>query len=118
MGLFKRRPRTGVERLMAAAGLPTTGGEIPVRDLVMEVVRHSSGRVAATLAVAEDLLVEEDDLARVALAFLEDLQNAASHGVQGLLTIEDLLRVGLSDVVLYENATGVSMAAFGYHPKP
>jgi hypothetical protein len=162
---------------MAAARLPTAGGEIPVRDIAMDVVRRSSGRVAATLAVVEDLLAEEGDAARVALDFLEDLQNAASHGTVELLTTEELLplrgprtvdgwekvdqfwaavvawcdesgvelesseslravehpglrsimwpscrslvdgrRVRLSDVVHYENATGVTMAAFGYHP--
>jgi hypothetical protein len=162
---------------MAAAGLPTAGGEIPVRDVVMEVVRRHSGRVAATLAVVEDLLVEDDDASRVALEFLEDLQNAASHGVEDLLTTEELLplrgprtvggwesmdrfwtavvawcdengvelelsaslravenpglrlimsptcrslsdgrRVGLSEVVRYEMATGTPMTAFGHHP--
>ncbi|MFG2044963.1 hypothetical protein [Dactylosporangium sp. NPDC048998] len=177
MGLFKRQPPTPVKRLMAAAGLPTAGGEIPVHDVVMEVVRRSSQRIAATLVVVEDLLVEEGDMSRVALEFLEDLQNAASHGTDGLLTTEELLplrgprtvdgwesvdqfwatvvawcddngvelessaslravehpglrsimwpscrsladgrRVGLSDVVLYEKATGASMAAFGHHP--
>ena len=178
MGLFKRRPPTPVNRLMAAAGLPTAGGEIPVRDVAMEVVRRRSARVAATLAVVEDLLVEEGDASRVALEFLEDLQNAASHATEGLLTTEELLplrgprtvdgwelvdrfwaavvawcdqsgvelessaslhavehpglqlimwpscrslshgrRVGLSDVVRYEKATGTPMPAFGHHPK-
>lgn len=37
MGLFKRRPAAPVKRIMAAAGLPTAGGEIPVGDVVMEV---------------------------------------------------------------------------------
>lgn len=177
MGLFRRRTRTPVERLMAAAGLPTAGGEIPVRDIVMDVVRRGSGRVAAALDVVEELLAEQDDASRVGLEFLEYLQNAASHDAQGLLTIEELLplrgprtvdgweavdqfwaavvawcdqggvelessaslravehpglrsimwpscrsladgrRVGLSDVLRYEKATGVSMAAFGHHP--
>jgi hypothetical protein len=162
---------------MAAAGLPTAGGEIPVGDVVMEVVRRSSGRVAATLAVVEDLLVEEGNVSRGALEFLEDLQNAASHGTEGFLTTGELLplrgprtvdgwesvdlfwaavvawcdesgveldssaslravehpglrsvlwpscrsladgrRVGLSDVLLYEKATGATMANFGHHP--
>jgi hypothetical protein len=177
MGLFKRRPSTPVMRLMAAAGLPTAGGEIPVRDVVMQVVRRRSGRVAATLAVVEDLLVEENDASRVALEFLEDLQNAASHGAADLLTREELLplrgprtvsgwesvdrfwtavvawcdengvdlesnaslraienpdlrlimwptcrslndgrRVGLSEVVRYEMATGTPMTLAGHHP--
>jgi hypothetical protein len=176
LGLFKRRPPTPVKRLMAAAGLPTAGGEIPVRDVVMEVVRRRNGRIAATLAVVEDLLVEDDDASRVAMEFLEDLQNAASHGAEDLLTTEELLplrgtrtvggwesvdrfwtavvawcdetgvelessaslravenpglrlimwpasrslsdgrRVGLSDVVRYEMATGTPMTAFGHH---
>jgi hypothetical protein len=177
LGFFKRRPLTPVKRLMGAAGLPTAGGEIPVRDVVMEVVRRSSSRVAPTLAVVEDLLIEEGDASRVALEFLEDLQNAASHGTQGLLSTEELLplrgprtvgawesvdqfwaavvawcdesgvdlassaslhavehpelrsimwpssrsladgrRVGLSEVVRYEKATGAPMATFGHHP--
>ena len=91
VGLFKRRPSTPVGRLMAAAGLPVAGGEIPVRDVVMDVVRRRSGRVAATLAVVEELLVEEGDASRIALDFLEDLQNAASHGTEGLFTTEELL---------------------------
>lgn len=35
----------------------------------MEVVRRRSGRVAATLAVGEELLAEEDDVARAAQSF-------------------------------------------------
>src|SRR4051812_8555913 len=91
MGLFKRRPRSPVTRLMAAAGLPTAGGEIDMSHVVMEVLRRSSGRVAAALAVVEDMLAEDGDASRVALEFLEDLQNAASHGVQGLVTTAELL---------------------------
>ncbi|GAA2395637.1 hypothetical protein [Dactylosporangium salmoneum] len=177
MGLFKRRPQAPVKRLMAAAGLPTAGGEIPVGDVVMEVVRRDSGRVAATLAVAEDLLAVEGGASPVALSFLEKLHNAASHGTEGLLTVEELLplrgprtveawdmvdrfwaavvawcdehgmelassasmrvvshpglrtitwpalrsladgrQVGLSEVLQYELATGVSMVGFGQHP--
>jgi hypothetical protein len=177
LGLFKRRPQTPVKRLMAAAGLPTAGGEIPVRDVVMEVARCRSGRTAVALAVVEDLLGEDDDASRVALEFLENLQNAASHGAEDLLTTEELLplrgprtvggwdsvdrfwttvaawceengvglessgslravenpglrlimwptsrslsdgrRVGLSEVVRYEMATGTPMTAFGHHP--
>jgi hypothetical protein len=92
---------------MTAAGLPTAGGEIPVRDVVMEVVGHSSGRVAATLAVVEDLLVEEDGASRVALEFLEALQNAASHGAEGLLTTEELLPLrGPRTVSGWDQSTG------------
>ncbi|MFF5225428.1 hypothetical protein [Dactylosporangium sp. NPDC000521] len=76
---------------MAAAGLPTAGGEIPVPDVVMEVARRGSGRVAATFAVVEDLIVEEDYVPRVVLKFLEELQNATSHGTEGFLTTEELL---------------------------
>jgi len=76
---------------MAAARLPTAGGEIPVRDVVMEVVRRSSGRVAATLAVVEDLLIEQGEASHIALEFLEGLQNAASHETANLLTVEELL---------------------------
>lgn len=176
MRLFERRPPTGVKRFMAAAKLPTAGGEIPVPDIAMDVVRRSSGRIAATLAVVEDLLAEEGDGSLVALGFLENLQNAASHGTEELLTLEELLplrgprtvdawekvdqfwaavvawcdetgvelksseslrgvkhpglrstmwpssrslidgrRVGLSNVVLYEKGTGVSIDAFGHH---
>ncbi|WP_091345473.1 hypothetical protein [Micromonospora rhizosphaerae] len=61
MGLFKRRPLTPVGRLMAAAGLPTAGGEILVQDVVMDVVQRRSRRVTATLAVVEELLVEEGE---------------------------------------------------------
>lgn len=75
---------------MAAAGLPTAGGEIPVRDVVMDVVRRRK-RAARVLAVVEELLAEEGDARRVALSFLEDLQNAASHGVAGLVTTQELL---------------------------
>ncbi|MFC4147262.1 hypothetical protein ACFO0M_13490 [Micromonospora mangrovi] len=91
MGLFRRRPPTPVARLMAAARLPTAGGEIPVRDVVMQVVRRRSGRAAATLAVVEELLVQEGEAAQVAVEFLEDLQNAASHGTEGLVTTRELL---------------------------
>jgi hypothetical protein len=176
VGLFKRRPPSPVKRLMAAAGLPTAGGEIGMPHVVMEVVRRINGRVAATLAVVENMLAEEGDASRFAVEFLEDLQNAASHGMPGLVTTEELLplrgprtvdgwervdqfwaavvvwcdengvelnsseslrtvehpglrlimwpscrsladgrRVGLSEVVRYERATGVPMAAFGYH---
>lgn len=91
VGLFKRRSLSPVQRLMAAAGLRTTGGEIPVRDVVMDVVRRGSGRVTATLAVVEELLAEQGDASHIALDFLEDLQNAASHGTPGLFTTEELL---------------------------
>ncbi|MEV0128559.1 hypothetical protein AB0H83_08830 [Dactylosporangium sp. NPDC050688] len=91
MGLFKRRPSTPVKRLMTAAGLPTAGGEIPVGDIVMDVARRSSGRVAATLTVVEELLGEGGDAARAATGFLEDLQNAVSHGAEDLLTTAELL---------------------------
>ncbi|MDG6109885.1 hypothetical protein Daura_19270 [Dactylosporangium aurantiacum] len=90
MGLFKRRPATPVKRLMAAAGLPTAGGEIPVGDVVMEVARRGGGRAEAALAVVEELLGEGGDAARVATGFLEDLQNVASHGAQDLLTPAEL----------------------------
>ncbi|MFC0003589.1 hypothetical protein [Micromonospora siamensis] len=90
MGLFKRRSRTPVERLMSAAGLPTAGGEVPVRDVVMDVVRRNR-RVAAVLGVVEELLTGEGPAAEVAYDFIEDLQNAASHGIDGLLTTEELL---------------------------
>jgi hypothetical protein len=76
---------------MAAAGLPTAGGEIPMRDIVMDVVRRESGRVAASLGVVEELLAEDGDASQVALDFLEALQNAASHGTPGLLSTEELL---------------------------
>jgi hypothetical protein len=76
---------------MAAAGLPLAGGEIPVQAIVMEVTRRSSGRVAMTLAVVEDLLAEDGNASRAALEFLEGLQNAASHRTGGLLATEELL---------------------------
>ena len=90
VGLFKRRSLTPIERLMAAARLPTAGGEIPVRDIVMDVVARRK-RAATVLAVVEDLLAEDGDARRDALSFLEDLQNAASHGITGLLTTQELL---------------------------
>lgn len=91
MGLFKRRQRAPVERLMAAIGLPTAGGELPVRTIVMEVATRSQARAGAALAVVEDLLGMRDDAVQVALDFLEDLQNVASHRLEGLITAELLL---------------------------
>jgi hypothetical protein len=80
-----------VVRLMTAARLPAGGGEIPVSEIAMEVVRRESGRIKASLQVVEELLAEEGDAAQVALGFLEALQNSASHGSPDLLTIEELL---------------------------
>jgi len=91
VGLFKRRPLPPVVRLMASAGLPTAGGQLPMGDIAMEVVRPRGGRVAAVLAVVEDLLAEEGDASTVGLSFLESLQNVASHGVEGMLTTQELL---------------------------
>ncbi|MEV4417205.1 hypothetical protein [Catellatospora sp. NPDC049609] len=91
MKLFKRRPLPPVMRLMAAAGLPTAGGEIRLPDLAMEAAHRDNDRVAACLSVVEDLLAEEGDGPHVALKFLEVLQNAASHGVPELVTTEELL---------------------------
>jgi hypothetical protein len=91
VGLFKRRPVSATIRLMAAARLPTAGGEIPVGDIALDVVRRQSGRAAASLAVVEELLAEEGDAPQVALSFLEALQNSASHGSPDLLTVDELL---------------------------
>jgi len=91
VGLFKRRSVSPVIQLMAAARLPTGGGEIPLRDIALEVVRRDSGRVAACLQVVEELLAQEGEASPVALKFLEALQNAASHGVRDLLTLDELL---------------------------
>jgi hypothetical protein len=41
--------------------------------------------------VVEDLLGDQGDAARVALDFLEDLQNVAPQRIEGLFTPEDLL---------------------------
>ncbi|WP_327001990.1 hypothetical protein OHA72_43750 [Dactylosporangium sp. NBC_01737] len=91
MGLFKRRALPPAERLMAAAGLPTGGGAVPMMDLVMEVAPRRNARITAVLAVVEDLLAQPGDAQIVALKFIENLQNAASHGTDGLLTVEELL---------------------------
>jgi hypothetical protein len=162
---------------MTGAGLPTAGGEIPVQDVALHVARRDGRRVGATLAVVEELLAEPGDASRVALDFLEDLQNIASHGSADLFTVEELLplrgprtvegwetvdrfwaavvawcdengrelksagsldvvenaalratlwptcrrladgrRVGLSEVLRYEQAGGAPMAALGHHP--
>jgi len=91
VGLFRRRPLTPVMRLMAAAALPTAGGEVLVRDVVMDVVRHDSRRAGAVLAVVEELLAEGGDASRVGLDFIEGLQNAMSHATKTLFTAEELL---------------------------
>ncbi|MEU8004412.1 hypothetical protein AB0B66_24920 [Catellatospora sp. NPDC049111] len=91
MGLFKRRPLPPVLRLMAAAGLPTAGGEIKMPAIAMEVARRDGNRAAACLRVVEDLLAEQGDGPHTALKFLEALQNTTSHGVPELLTAEELL---------------------------
>nr|BFE58034.1 hypothetical protein GCM10020063_025600 [Dactylosporangium thailandense] len=91
MPLFKRRPLPPVQRLMAAAGLPTAGGAIPVPDVVMEVLRREGGRIAPALAAAEDLLGGDEVAQREALRFVEGLQNAASHGSADLLSTDELL---------------------------
>jgi hypothetical protein len=91
VGLFKRRPASATIRLMAAARLPTAGGEIPVGDIALDVVRRQSGRAAASLAVVEELLAEEGDAVQLALSFLEALQNSASHASPDLLTVDELL---------------------------
>jgi hypothetical protein len=90
MPLFRRRPADPVSRLMTAARLPTAGGPIPVRDVAMDVLGRNSRRAPAVLGVVEDLLAEGDDISWVALDFLEDLQNVASHGMDGLLTVSQL----------------------------
>ncbi|WP_238013416.1 hypothetical protein KZZ52_23815 [Dactylosporangium sp. AC04546] len=173
MGLFSRRPLTPVERLMKAAKLPIAGGELPLDDIAPEVVRRPGKPAAAVLAVVEELLA---DAPQVAVSFLEDVQNIASHGADELLGVEDLLplrgprtveawetvdrfwakvvawcdengveleredtlravsnpallaqlrltyrrlgdgrRVGLADVLRYEQATGEPMAVLGFH---
>jgi hypothetical protein len=86
MPLFRRRPADPVSRLMTAARLPTAGGPIPVRDVAMDVLGRNSRRAPAVFAVVEELLSEGGDISWVALDFLEDLQNVASHGTDGLLT--------------------------------
>ncbi|GIF83430.1 hypothetical protein Cba03nite_47790 [Catellatospora bangladeshensis] len=80
-----------VLRLMAAAGLPTAGGEIGMPDIAIEAARSGSGRVAACLTVVEELLAEEGDAPYAALKFLEALQNVASHGVPQLVSTEELM---------------------------
>jgi hypothetical protein len=62
-----------------------------VRAVVMEVAGRSQARARAVLAVVEDLLGEDGDAARVAADFLEDLQNVASHLIEGMITSEALL---------------------------
>ncbi|BCJ76884.1 hypothetical protein CS0771_64280 [Catellatospora sp. IY07-71] len=47
--------------LMAAAGLPTAGGEVRMPDIAMEAARSGNGRAAACLCVVEELLAEEGD---------------------------------------------------------
>ncbi len=92
MGLFKRRVLPPVERLMAATGLPTGGGPIPIPAVVMELVERERRRTAKVLAVAEDLLGErEDDGHSTAVDFIEALQNTLSHGSPGILTAAEVL---------------------------
>ncbi|MFB9184764.1 hypothetical protein ACFFX1_42145 [Dactylosporangium sucinum] len=88
MGLFSRRPPTPVERLMKAAKLPTAGGELPLDEIAADVLRRPGKQAAAVLAVVEELCADEP---KVAMSFLEDLQNIASHGAGELLTAEELL---------------------------
>lgn len=76
---------------MAAAGLPTAGGKIPLADVVMDVLRRRSERVARTLAVVEDLLAEDGTASRIAVDCIENMQNVASHGAEDLYVVEDLL---------------------------
>lgn len=91
MGLFKRRALPPVERLMAAAGLPTGGGPVPMLDIVMDLVQREQGRIAAVLAVAEDLLAGPADARHAAVDFIEALQNTLSHGSKGMLSAADVL---------------------------
>jgi hypothetical protein len=76
---------------MTAAGLPIGGGEIPLSDIAMDVVRRGRGRPATCLRIVEELMTEAGEAAHVALTFVEALQNAASHGSPDLLTTEELL---------------------------
>ncbi|GAA3220471.1 hypothetical protein ACFO1B_17320 [Dactylosporangium siamense] len=105
MGLFKRRVLPPVERLMAAAGLPTAGGPIPMPDLAMEVTRRGNGRIGRVLAVVEELLAAGGDDEIVALRLIEEVQNVLSHGSEGFLTTADVLPLrGLRTVEGWETA--------------
>ncbi|MET7394043.1 hypothetical protein ABZS66_11160 [Dactylosporangium sp. NPDC005572] len=73
---------------MKAAKLPTAGGELPLDEIAADVVRRPGRQAAAVLAVVEELLA---DAPQVAVSFLEDVQNIASHGAGELLSVEDLL---------------------------
>lgn len=91
MGLFTRRVLPPVERLMAAAGLPTGGGPVPMLDIVMDLVQRGPGRIAAVLDAAEDLLGGPADAQHAAVDFIEALQNTLSHGSDGMPTAAEVL---------------------------
>ena len=72
-------------------GDPTPRRKIFALTSALGPPSRSRARAGAVLAVVEDLLGEHGDAARVAVDLLEDLQNVASHRIEGLITPEALL---------------------------
>lgn len=82
---WRRRSAGRSGRLLAAAGIEPKTVEDPdepaiCREIASRVARRDHGATVEVLAVAEELLEDEANYEFV-VAFLEDLQNLVSHGL-------------------------------------
>jgi len=91
---WRRRASPQSRRLLAAARLArksmNDATDLAVcREVAFHAAKRETASIEETLAAAEQLLLDEANFAFV-LAFLEDLQNLVSHGLETLATPEQV----------------------------
>jgi hypothetical protein len=87
---WRRRTPSGPGRLLAAAGLDRkaltdTTDLTACREVAYHTAKQKTPAIEKTLAAAEELLLDQANYEFV-LAFLEDLQNLVSHGLEDFVT--------------------------------
>jgi hypothetical protein len=92
---WSRKQPSAAEQLSAAAGLPDRSADGLAHTAVAQAAafragHREAGTAEAALAVVEELIIADANYDLV-LAFVEDLQNLASHGLDGFLTAEEVV---------------------------
>jgi len=106
---WRRRTPSRSRRLLAAAG-PDRRAVSDTSDLTVcrlaayHAAKRETATIEKTLATAEELLLDEANYEFV-LAFLEDLQNLVSHGLNTFATPEQVTARGPNSLVCWRTLT-------------